>query len=50
MGAPRLAELGSIRALVSMFLSDIVEELDAALEAGLRTLGLAREGVNRPTM
>ncbi|MES2818908.1 MAG: acireductone synthase [Pseudomonadota bacterium] len=31
-----------------LFLSDIVEELDAAREAGLRTVGLAREGGQLP--
>lgn len=28
----------------SFFLSDVVQELDAARDAGMRTLGLAREG------
>lgn len=31
-----------------LFLSDIVEELDAAQQAGMQTLGLAREGADLP--
>ncbi|MHA6493620.1 acireductone synthase [Pseudomonas borbori] len=54
-GAKR--EAGSYRSITQaigvpadeiVFLSDIVEELDAAQQAGLRTLGVAREGGELP--
>jgi len=40
----RIAESIGLRADKILFLSDVVEELDAARQAGMHTCGLAREG------
>jgi enolase-phosphatase E1 len=40
----RIAEAIGLPAQRILFLSDVVQELDAAREAGLQTIGLAREG------
>lgn len=44
----RIADAIGCAAGELLFLSDIVEELDAARQAGLQTLGLAREGGDLP--
>lgn len=40
----RIAGAIGLPAAEILFLSDVVQELDAARDAGMRTLGLAREG------
>ncbi|HLD67520.1 MAG TPA: acireductone synthase [Pseudomonas sp.] len=44
----RIADAIGCAAGELLFLSDIVEELDAAREAGMQTLGLSREGGDLP--
>lgn len=44
----RIAERIGLPAEEILFLSDVVEELDAAQQAGLQTCGLAREGGELP--
>ena len=44
----RIAEQVGVPAAEILFLSDLVEELDAAREAGMQTLCLAREGEPNP--